>query len=148
MNNIIKLMNKLDVKAKIIRTRDCHTKTELYQNEPRVQCEIGVESNIEFLENGIAALNQAIIDRMKSETCPAELSFDEGEYFVWKQPEPNKIYTIGVDVAEGVGQDFTVATVLDITDLDNIEQTAIFASNKIQPWIFAEKLNFYESKYL
>jgi intein/homing endonuclease len=51
MNNIIKLMNKLDVKAKIIRTRDCHTKTELYQNEPRVQCEIGVESNIEFLEN-------------------------------------------------------------------------------------------------
>jgi hypothetical protein len=51
MNNIIKLMNKLNVKAKIIRTRDCHTKTELYQNEPRVQCEIGVESNIEFLEN-------------------------------------------------------------------------------------------------
>jgi len=99
------------------------------------------EFEIEFLENGIAALNQAIIDRMKSETCPAELSFDEGEYFVWKQPEPNKIYTIGVDVAEGVGQDFTVATVLDITDLNNIEQTAIFASNKIQPWIFAEKLN-------
>jgi intein/homing endonuclease len=51
MNNIIQLMNKLNVKAKIIRTRDCHTKTELYQNEPRVQCEIGVESNIEFLQN-------------------------------------------------------------------------------------------------
>jgi DNA-directed RNA polymerase II subunit RPB2 len=51
MNNIIQLMNKLGVKAKIIRTRDCHTKTELYQNEPRVQCEIGVESNIEFLQN-------------------------------------------------------------------------------------------------
>ena len=51
MNNIIRLMNKLDVKAKIIRTRDCHKKTELYQTEPRVQCEIGVESNIEFLQN-------------------------------------------------------------------------------------------------
>jgi len=51
MNNIIQLMNKLNVKAKIIRTRDCHTKTELYQNDPRVQCEIGVESNIEFLQN-------------------------------------------------------------------------------------------------
>jgi hypothetical protein len=51
MNNIIQLMNKLDVKAKIIRTRDCHTKTELYQNEPRLQCEIGIESNIEFLQN-------------------------------------------------------------------------------------------------
>jgi DNA-directed RNA polymerase II subunit RPB2 len=51
MNNIIQLMNKLGVKAKMIRTRDCHTKTELYQNEPRVQCEIGVESNFEFLQN-------------------------------------------------------------------------------------------------
>jgi hypothetical protein len=51
MKNIIKLMNKLNVRAKIIRTRDCHKKTELYQKEPRVQCEIGVESNIEFLEN-------------------------------------------------------------------------------------------------
>jgi hypothetical protein len=99
------------------------------------------EFEIEFLENGTAAINQAVIDRMKSEAIPAELSFDGGEYFVWKQPEVNHIYTIGVDVAEGVGQDFTVATVLDITDLDNIEQTAIFASNKIQPWNFAEKLN-------
>ena len=51
MNSIVQLMNKLDVKAKIIRTRDCHTKTELYQNEPRVQCEIGIESNIKFLQN-------------------------------------------------------------------------------------------------
>ena len=51
MNNIIQLMNKLDVKAKMIRTRDCHKKTELYQNDPRVQCEIGVESNFEFLQN-------------------------------------------------------------------------------------------------
>ena len=50
INNIIKLMNKLDVKARMIRTRDCHKKTELYQNEPRLQCEIGVESNIEFLQ--------------------------------------------------------------------------------------------------
>lgn len=51
INNIIKLMNKLDVKARIIRTRNCHKKTELYQNDPRLQCEIGVESNIEFLQN-------------------------------------------------------------------------------------------------
>ena len=50
INNIIKLMNKLDVKARMIRTRDCHKKTELYKNEPRLQCKIDVESNIEFLQ--------------------------------------------------------------------------------------------------
>lgn len=99
------------------------------------------EFEIEFLENGTAALNQAVIDRMKSEAHPAEFSFDGGEYFIWKKAEVNRIYVIGVDVAEGVGQDFTIATVFDITDLDHIEQTAIYASNKIQPWLFAEKLN-------
>ena len=51
MTNIIKLMDKVGVKAKIIRNRDCHKKTELYQNEPRIQYEIGIESNIEFLKN-------------------------------------------------------------------------------------------------
>lgn len=99
------------------------------------------EFEIEFLENGTAAINQTVIDKMKSQCRPADFSFDDGDYFVWKEPEPNRIITIGVDVAEGVGQDFTIATVLDITDLDNIEQCAIFASNKMQPWIFAEKLN-------
>jgi hypothetical protein len=99
------------------------------------------EYEIEFLENGTAALNQAVIEKMKSECFPAEFSFDEGEYVIWKEPEPNRIISIGVDVAEGVGQDYTIANVLDITDVDQIEQVALFASNKMQPWIFAEKLN-------
>lgn len=99
------------------------------------------EYEIEFLENGTSALNQGVIERMKGECYPAEFSFDEGEYLIWKEPEANRIISIGVDVAEGVGQDYTIAIVMDITDLDNIELCAIFASNKMQPWIFAEKLN-------
>jgi hypothetical protein len=51
MKNIIKLMDRLGVEAKIIRDRDCHTNTELYKTEPRMQYEIGVKSNKEFLEN-------------------------------------------------------------------------------------------------
>jgi hypothetical protein len=30
---------------------------------------------------------------------------------------------------------------MDITDPNEIEQCAVFASNKMQPWVFAEKLN-------
>jgi hypothetical protein len=82
-----------------------------------------------------------VIDRMKGECYPAEFSFDDGIYLIWKQPEPNRIISIGVDVAEGVGQDFTIAIILDLTDLNNIEQCGVFACNKMQPWIFAEKLN-------
>jgi hypothetical protein len=99
------------------------------------------EYEIEFLEDGTAALNQMVIDRMKGECYPAEFSFDDGIYLIWKQPEPNRIISIGVDVAEGVGQDFTIAIILDLTDLNNIEQCGVFACNKMQPWIFAEKLN-------
>lgn len=51
MKNIIKLMDRLGVEAKIIRDRNCHTNTELYKTEPRMQYEIGVKSNKEFLEN-------------------------------------------------------------------------------------------------
>lgn len=99
------------------------------------------EFEIEFLESGTAALNQGIIEQLKSLCCPAEFSFDEGTYHIWKKPEVDRIISIGVDVAEGVGQDYTVAIVLDITDPDDIEMCAVFATNKMQPWLFAEKLN-------
>lgn len=99
------------------------------------------EFEIEFLENGTAALNAAVIERMKSEAHPAVYSFDGGEYFVWKEKQKDRIISIGVDVAEGVGQDYTIAQIMDITDPNEIEQCAVFASNKMQPWVFAEKLN-------
>lgn len=99
------------------------------------------EYEIEFLENGTAALNQSVIERLKSMVCPAEFSHEDGDYYVWRPYEPGRIISIGVDVAEGVGQDYTVATVLDITDPTDIQHCATYASNKIQPWVFAEKLN-------
>lgn len=99
------------------------------------------EYEIEFLENGTAAINQNVIDKMKELCGPADLSFDEGTYVVWKNPAPDRIISIGVDVSEGVGQDYTVAMIMDITDVNNIEQVGMFASNTIQPWVFAEKLN-------
>jgi hypothetical protein len=49
MENTILLLNKVGVSAKIQRIRDCHKKTKLYQENPRIQVEISVDSNIEFL---------------------------------------------------------------------------------------------------
>jgi hypothetical protein len=78
---------------------------------------------------------------MKTLSRPPELSFDDGEYVIWRPQQSNRIISIGVDVAEGVGQDYTVAQIMDITDPADIFQCAMYASNKVQPWVFAEKLN-------
>jgi hypothetical protein len=99
------------------------------------------EFEIQFLETGTAAINQQVIEKLKGMCCPAEFSFDNGDYYIWQEPRPGRIYTIGVDIAEGVGQDFTVMHVLDITDPLDIQHCATYASNKIAPWVFAEKLN-------
>jgi len=99
------------------------------------------EYEIEFLENGTAAINQQVIDKLKEMCTPAEYSFDDGAYYIWRNPEPGRIYSIGVDISEGVGQDYTVAQVMDITNPTDILHCATYASNKIQPWVFAEKLN-------
>ena len=99
------------------------------------------EFDLHFLEDGTAALNLEVIERLKNMCIPAEFTYDFGDYMVWHAPEPHKIYSIGVDVAEGGGQDYSVAQILDITDPTDIIHCATFATNKLQPYIFAEKLN-------
>ena len=49
MNNIILLLKKVGIDSKIQRIRDCHKNTKTYQDRPRIQVEISVSSNIEFL---------------------------------------------------------------------------------------------------
>lgn len=99
------------------------------------------EFELEFLENGAVALNKHIIDDLKAMCRDADFAFEEGEYLLWKEPQPGRIISIGVDVAEGKGGDYTVAIILDITDPMDIELCGIYASNKVNPWVFAEQLN-------
>jgi hypothetical protein len=99
------------------------------------------EYDIMFLEEGTSAFNLKLIEEMKKRCCQPEYSFDDGDYKIWEEPKPDHIYTIGVDVSEGVGQDYSVAQVLDITDPLNIVHSASFASNRLSPYVFAEKLN-------
>lgn len=99
------------------------------------------EFDLHFLEDGTSALNLEVIEKLKNMCRPADMTYDFGDYSVWKEPEPNRIYSIGVDAAEGVGQDYSVAQILDITDPTDIRHCATFASNRLQPYVFAEKLN-------
>lgn len=76
------------------------------------------------------------------ESCikePLEI-FDDGAFRIWEFPENNKIYSIGVDVSEGIGKDSSVIQVFDMTDLTKITQCACWSSNKIDIISFKNKI--------
>jgi hypothetical protein len=99
------------------------------------------EYNNTFHHSGEAGLDDSLFEKLQK-MCKKPLHIlEDGEYLIWKMPDPNHLYVVGVDVGEGVGQASTVMQVLDITDINNIEQVACYTSNKITPIKFIPKLN-------
>lgn len=58
-------------------------------------------------------------------------------FFLYESPKPNKNYVITVDVAEGTGQDYSVATVFDVTQTP-FRIVALYRHNLITPIAFAK----------
>lgn len=94
-----------------------------------------------FLDDAAAAVGASVIERFKQQKKDAIWSSEDGEYCVYEYPETNKLYVVGVDVGEGIGRAASVAQILDVTDLQNIKQVAVYGSNKIEPYHFANKLS-------
>ena len=94
----------------------------------------------QFIEPGETAIADAALDKFKITLSEPKYIFDEGKYLLWDEPTPEKIYTVGVDVAEGVGEAASVIQVMDITDLTNIEQVAVYRCDTIIPHAFTSKL--------
>ena len=93
-----------------------------------------------FLQTGESVLDDELFDTLKRDVSEPEFVLDEGSYLLWKEPKKDHIYTVGVDIAEGVGENASAIQILDITDLTNIEQVATYHSNKISPYKFTAKL--------
>lgn len=66
---------------------------------------------------------------------PIEILYD-GALSIWRRPELNRVYSMSVDVAEGIGKDASVIQIFDLTNLENIEQVAMYYSNTIDPTAF------------
>ena len=93
-----------------------------------------------FLQTGESAVDDRVFDLLREECCEPEYIFDEGSYLLWEQPQEENIYIVGVDISEGIGENASVAQILDVTDLTNIKQVAIYHSQKISPYNFTTKL--------
>ena len=62
---------------------------------------------------------------------------DDQSFKIWKFPERGRIYSAGVDVAEGVDGCYSTIEIFDITNLDRIEQVAEYRNNLISTAEFA-----------
>ena len=98
------------------------------------------EFGCEFIESGESVIDPELQRKMALTKKDPEYVFDGGVYKVWELPDEEKIYTVGVDIAEGVGEAASVAQILDITDLSNIKQVAVYHNDRISPYNFTTKL--------
>ena len=94
----------------------------------------------EFLHGGESSINESLYNSCLRDCREPEFIFDEGKYLLWEEPKENRLYVVGVDVSEGVNECASVAQILDITDLSNIEQVAVYHTRNTPPFQFTAKL--------
>lgn len=94
-----------------------------------------------FLQHGDGAIDYEFFDTLTKNAKQPIHIYEDGNYVLYDEPKPDRIYVAGVDTAEGVGKDSSIINIFDITNLQKIEQVAIYASNKISPFEFTTKVN-------
>ena len=98
------------------------------------------EFGCQFIETGESVLDEELVRKASLTICEPEHIFEDGAYKVWNLPDHSRTYVVGVDISEGVGDAASVVQVLDITDLAEIKQVAVYCNDTISPYNFTPKL--------
>jgi hypothetical protein len=93
-----------------------------------------------FILPGKSVVDLSYLDALKAQSKDPILVNDNGFYKIYELPKPGDLYIIGVDVGEGIGRSNTVAQILNVTNLQNIKQAAVYATNSMSPFHFGTKL--------
>lgn len=106
------------------------------------------EFECSFLSSSQTLINlevlQKYIQRILSNKNPIEVSIGNLEgvkLTLWNKPIKDHVYVCGVDTAEGIGGDFSVITVLDVTIVSKTEQVAVFSSSAVSTNAFSYVVN-------
>lgn len=84
----------------------------------------------EFIGSSSTLINGESLEALRKTVLPPEHEF--GNLDVWKKPIAGHIYVLGVDVSMGVGSDYSVIQIIDITNPNLFEQVAVFSDNYIR----------------
>lgn len=109
---------------------DCAGDTDYFEQE--YECR--------FLGSSTSPFPARIFERLENEAREPLEILDDGNLYIYAYPENDRVYSVGVDVAEGLGGDASVIQVFDLTDLKNIKQVACYYSNQINPIDFTQKI--------
>ena len=91
------------------------------------------EYNVEFLGSTNTLIRP---DKLKAMISKQPIRKDMGDSFhIFKDPEPNHTYVMTVDVAEGLNQDYSTFSIIDVTQFP-YRHVAKYRNNNIQPLIF------------
>jgi hypothetical protein len=99
------------------------------------------EFNCIFINSGESSIDEALFLEMSQKCTEPKIVLDEGNYKIWEEPDPSRLYVAGVDISEGVGIDASVIQILDITDIRDIKQVAVYHNRHIPPLEFANKVH-------
>ena len=99
------------------------------------------EFQVQFLSTGDSSIDEGLFYDLSQNCCDPKIVLDEGHYKIWEEPDPSKLYVVGVDISEGVGIDASVIQILDITDIKAIKQVAVYHNRMIAPMEFTNKLH-------
>jgi hypothetical protein len=98
------------------------------------------EFECRFLGSQQTLVSAGVLENMMH-SDPVRTTYDigvESEFRIYAEPQPGRTYAAGVDLGEGGGGDDSVVDVYDITDPMNIEQAAVWSSNKTPSYDMAE----------
>lgn len=100
------------------------------------------EFNNVFIDTGVSALNMDLINLWMNRCSKIKpLLVEYGDSFkTYQKFDPSHCYVFGVDTSKGLGSDSHCIQILDITDLQNIIQVAIFENNTIPINVFTNIL--------
>ncbi len=99
------------------------------------------EFECEFVNFGESSIDDELYELLAAKIIEPKITLDEGNYKIWEEPDPSRIYVAGVDTSEGVGSDAAVMQILDITDPTDIRQVATYHNNKIPPLEYTNKVH-------
>ena len=88
-----------------------------------------------FLMSGENAMDLMFLKRKKDEA--QDPISDDGTLRIWDTHTKGGVYVVGVDTAEGIGSDYSVASVFEAKTR---KQVAQFRANRLKPGLFAERV--------
>lgn len=113
---------------------------ELLKEEGKGEEDFEQEFGNVFLTPGRSIIDTQYLEELKGQCREPVLVKDDGCYKIYQLPKEKHNYIVGVDVGEGIGRSNTVAQIFDVTNLQDIQQVAVYASNTISPYHFGTRL--------